>query len=99
MLSEFSRDGSLVAISGDGRGVFGRDNGIQVFPPPVPPARVISGCYNGRALRCAASEPSASRCAKPGVRQGERVRQSFCHRPEIAAKRHNFQTARALLCS
>jgi WD40 repeat protein len=46
MLAEFSRDSSLVAISGDGRGVFASDSGIRVFPPPIPPAGVISGCYN-----------------------------------------------------
>jgi WD40 repeat protein len=46
MLAEFSRDSSLVAISGDGRGVFAGDSGVRVFPPPTPSAALNIGCYN-----------------------------------------------------
>ncbi|HXK19405.1 MAG TPA: hypothetical protein VNG33_16455, partial [Polyangiaceae bacterium] len=43
--SEYSRDGSLVAISGDGRATVDALTGVR-YLQPAPPAGVIIGCFN-----------------------------------------------------
>lgn len=46
LASEYSRDGSLVAISGDGRATVDALTGVR-YLSPTPPAGVLDGCFNG----------------------------------------------------
>jgi WD40 repeat protein len=44
LMSEFSPDGSMVAISGDGRRLLAADTGTSIFGPPPPPDVPTEGC-------------------------------------------------------